>query len=45
MWVLDFVQERFHNISPGDFDSMFIKAGNSEIKERLKIEEARSQEQ
>ena len=27
VWVLDFVWKRFHNTSPGDFESMFIKAG------------------
>ena len=27
IWVFDFVQERFHNASPGDFEIMFIKAG------------------
>ena len=43
--VLDFVQERFHNTSPGDFESMFIKAGDSETKEGLKIKESRSQQQ
>ena len=43
--VLDFVQEKFHNTSPGDFESMFIKAGDSETKEGLKIKEARSQQQ
>ena len=36
MWVLDFVQERFHNTSPGTF----IKARDSEKKEGLKVEEA-----
>ena len=40
MWVLDFVQERFHNTSPGDFESTFIKARDSEIKEGLRVEEA-----
>ena len=39
MWVLDFLQERFHNMSPGDF----IKAGDSETKERLTVEEARGE--
>ena len=41
VWVLDFVQERFHDMSPGDFESTFIKAGGSETKKRLKIEEVR----
>ena len=31
-WVLHFMQERFHNASPGNFESMFIKAGDSETK-------------
>ena len=35
VWVLDFVEERFHNMSPGDFDSIFIKAGDSETREDL----------
>ena len=39
MWVLAFTQERFHNMSPGDSKSMFIKDGDSETKEGLKIEE------
>ena len=34
------MQERFHSASPGDFESTFIKAGDSETKEGLKIEEA-----
>lgn len=29
LWVLDFVQERLHNTSPGDFESMFITAEDS----------------
>ena len=45
MWVLDFVQERFHSMSPGDFESTFIKAGDHETKEGPKMEEARSQQQ
>ena len=39
-WALDFMQEIFHNTSPGDFESTFIKAGDSEMKEGLRIEEA-----
>lgn len=31
--------ERFHKISPGDFGSTFIKAGNSETKERPRVTE------
>ena len=34
--------ERLHDTSPGDFESMSIKAGDSETKEGLKREEARS---
>ena len=33
--------ERFHNMNLGDFESTFIKAGDSETKEGFKIEEAR----
>ena len=40
VWVLDFPQERFHNMSPGDFDSMLIMAGDSKAQERLRVEEA-----
>ena len=43
--VLDLMQERFHNMSPSDFESTFIEAGDNETKEGLKIEEARSQQQ
>ena len=39
-WVLDFVEETFHNTGPGDFDSMFIKTGDHETKEGLKVEES-----
>ena len=39
MWVLDLVWERFHNTSPSDFESMFIKAGDSETEEGLRVEE------
>lgn len=35
MWVLDFMLQRAHSMSPGDFKSMFIKAGVSEIKKGL----------
>ena len=41
VWVLDLVQERFHDTCPADFKSMFIKAGDIEIKSGLNIEEAR----
>ena len=40
VWALDFVQESFQNRSPGDFESIFIKAADSETKEGLKVEEA-----
>ena len=40
VWGVDFVQERFHNTSPGDFESRFSKAGDSETKEGLRGEEA-----
>lgn len=29
MWVPDFVQKWFYNVSPSDFESMFYKAGDS----------------
>ena len=32
VWVLDFVQEILHNTSPGDFQRLFIKAGDSETR-------------
>ena len=32
-------------MNPSDFKSMFIKAGDSETKEGLRMEEARTQEQ
>ena len=35
VWVPDFVQQRFNNMSPGDFDCMFIKAGDSETRKGL----------
>ena len=31
-WALAFVQGRFHNMSPGDFEGALIKAGDGEIK-------------
>ena len=33
-WVLDFMQERVHNTSSGDFDGTFIKAGGQRNKGR-----------
>lgn len=43
--VLDFLHERFQDTSPGDFENTFIKAWDSETKEGLRIEEARSQQE
>ena len=40
MWVLAFVQERFHSTGPDDFESMFIKAKDSETKEGPTVVEA-----
>ena len=39
MGVLDFAQERFRNMIPGDFESKFLTAGDSETKEGLRVEE------
>lgn len=39
VWVLGFLQKRFHSMKPGDSESMFIKAGESETKEGLRVEE------
>lgn len=39
MWLLT-MQERFHNTSPGNFESTFIKDGDRQTKEGLKIKEA-----
>ena len=35
VWVLDFMQKRFHNTSPGDLERTFINAGGSETKKGL----------
>ena len=35
VWVLDFVQEKFHNTSPSDFEKMFVKAEDSETRKAL----------
>ena len=43
--LLDFVQERFQDVSGGDFENACIKAGDSETEEGLSIEEARPQPQ
>lgn len=40
--VFDFVQERFHNVSSGDFKDVLIKVGESITKEVLKIEKSNS---
>ena len=40
VWVLDFMQERFHNMHPGDFGRTFVTAGDSEAKGGLRAEEA-----
>lgn len=40
VWVLDFLQERFHTTSAGGFERVFIKAGDKETKDRLILEEA-----
>ena len=39
-WVLDFVQEKFHNPSAADFESILIKAGDSGAKEEHRVKEA-----
>lgn len=35
VWVLNFMEERFHDMSPGDCESTFIAAGEGEVKEEL----------
>ena len=35
VWILDFVWERFHNTSPGDYEGTFIKAGDSKTRKGL----------
>ena len=42
LWVLNFAQERSCKMSPGDFGTFitFIKAGDNETKEGLRVEEA-----
>ena len=34
--VLGFMQERFHNPSPGDFEGVFIRAGDRESRKGLR---------
>lgn len=45
MWGFCFVQKKFHGVSPGDSESMFLEARDSETQEGLKVEEARSEQQ
>ena len=40
MWALDFMWEKFHNTSRDDFESVFVKAGDGETMEGLRVEEA-----
>ena len=35
MWVLNFVYERFHSTSPGDYEDPFIEAADNETKKGL----------
>ena len=35
MWVLDFAWEGFHNMSPGDYEDLFIKVADSETRKGL----------
>lgn len=35
VWVLDFVQDKFHYMSSGDYEGTFIKAGVSKIRKIL----------
>lgn len=37
--------ERFRDTRPGDFESKFLKVKDSEIKEGLRMEETRIQQQ
>ena len=36
VWALNFIWEKFHNTSPGDFESTRIKAGDSKTEEGLR---------
>ena len=36
-WVLDIVQERFHNTSPGGYEGTSIKAGDSDTRKGLAL--------
>ena len=35
VWVFDFIQERFRNTSPGDYEGTFIKAADSKTRKGL----------
>lgn len=35
LWVLHVVQERFHSTSRGDFESTFVKAGDTGTRKGL----------
>ena len=35
VWGFDLVQERFHNMSPGDYEGVFIKVGESKARKGL----------
>ena len=35
VWFLDFMWERFYNMSPGDFESMFTKVGTVKLGKSL----------
>ena len=35
VWVLDFVWDRFHNVSLGDYKGTIIKAGNGKTRKYL----------
>ena len=39
VWVLDFLWKTFQNLSPGDFESTFIKTGVSDTEEGRRLEE------
>lgn len=35
VWVLDFVWEKFYNMSPENYEGTFINAGDSKTRKRL----------
>ena len=35
VWVLDVMKEKFHSMSPGDYEGMFTEAGDSETRKAL----------